>query len=182
MSSLSLCIVMVAILLWGSGLTIVANSYRRKKPLLLPKWVSPVTKRCKPGNVVKFTRCKDTTACQVQASAGKNCHECMSQVWDMFKPSKQSSPQNSTFCFGLRATNNEMGQAKSLHRFHRAILYFCYSLQYPLPSLVLTTPFSPTPLICSLFICPIFPPPLVICNTLPNQEKTVKLGDYIHSF
>lgn len=52
------------------------------------------------------------------------------------------SPLKSTFCFGLRAQNNEAGQPKSLHCFHSATLYLYYSLQYPLSSLVLTTPVS----------------------------------------
>lgn len=63
------------------------------------------------------------------------------------------SPLNSTFCFGLGAQNNEAGQPKSLHCFHSATVYLYYSLQYPLSSLVLTTPVSPTPLsssMCSL--------------------------------
>lgn len=158
MASLSLCIVMVAMLLWGSGLTIVASSCGRQK---LPKRVC-----CKTGNPVKFTafmRCQGTAACQVQASAWKHCLACMSQVWDMFKPSKSElcentklpfkaleSPLNGTFSFGLGAPNNEVGQRKSLHCFHSATVYLYYSLQYPLSSLVLTTPVSPTPLSSSI--------------------------------
>ncbi len=202
MASLSLCIVVVAIFLWGSGLTKVANGCRRQKPSLLPKRVSSVTKRCKTGNAVKFTaftRCEDTTACQFQTSAGKHCLACMSQVWDTLKPSKSElcentklpfkalkCPLSSAFCFGLRAPNNEVGQPKSLHCFHSATVYLYYSLQYPLSSLVLTTSVSPTLLsllIFSLFISPIFPLPLRYATPFAAQEKnvTVKLRGSIHS-
>lgn len=96
------------------------------------------------------------------------------------------SPLNSTFCFGLGAPNNEVGQPKSLHCFHSATVYLYYSLQYPLSSLVLTTPVSPTPLslsIFSLFISPIFPLPLWYATPFATQEKnlTVKLAGCIHS-
>lgn len=193
MASLSLCIVMVAILLWGSGLTKVANSCRRQKPSLLLKRVSSVTKCCKTGNAVKFTaftRCEDTPACQVQASAGKHCLACMSQVWDMFKPSKSElcentelpfkaleSPLNTTFCFGLGAPNNEVGQPKSLHCFHSATVYLYYSLQYPLSSLVLTTPVSPTPHSCP--ICSLssyLPSFLSLCDMQHPPQPRKKLN------
>lgn len=193
MASLSLCIVMVAILLWGSGLTIVANSCRRQKPPLLPKRVSSVTERCKTNNAVKFTafmRCEDTTACQVQASARKHCLACVSQVWDLFKPTKSElcentkllfkaleSPQNSNFWFSLGAPNNGGGQSKSLHCFHSVTVYSYYSLQYPLSSLVLTTPVSPTPLsssICSL--SSYLPPFLSPCDIQHPPQPREKLN------
>lgn len=189
MASLSLCIVMVAILLWLSGLTIVASSCGRQKPLQFQERVSPVTKCSKTGNAVKctaFTKCKDTTR-QVQASAAKRCFACMSQVWDMFKPSKSElcentklpfmaleSPLNSTFCFGFGAPNIEVGQLKSQHCFHSATVYFYYSLQYPLSYLVLTTLVSPTlsPLrfAPSLYL-PSFPLPLWYATPTPEKIK-----------
>lgn len=170
MASLSLCIVMVAILLWLSELTIVASSCGRQRLLLLQKGVSPVTKCSKTGNAVKFsafTRCKDTS-CQVQAIAPKLCFACMSQVWDVFKSElcemtiygTRISTEQHFGCLGFRAANNEVGQLKSQHCFHNATIYFYYSLQYPLSCLVLTTLVSPAPSsfsICSLSISPIFP-------------------------
>lgn len=176
MASLSLCIVMVAILLWLSELTIVASSCGTQRPLLLQKGVSPVTKCWKTGNAVKFsafTRCKDTS-CQVQAIAAMLCFACRSQVWDVLKPSKSDlcemtiygtrlSTEQHFGCLGFGAPNNEVGQFKSQHCFHNATIYFYYSLQYLLSYLVLTALVSPAPSsfsICSLSISPIFPLPL----------------------
>lgn len=86
MASLSLCIVVVAILLSGSGLTIVASSSGRQKPSQLQKRVSSVTECCKTGNAVKFTaftRCKGNYC--LSGSGGEGLIACMSQVWEMFR-------------------------------------------------------------------------------------------------
>lgn len=185
MASLSLCIVMVAILLWLSGLTIVASSCGRQKPLQLQKRVSPVTKCSKTDNAVKCTtRCKDTTR---QVSAVKHCFACMNQVWDMSKPSKSElcentklpfmaleSPLNSAFCFGFGAPNNEVGQLKSQHCFHSATVYFYYSLQYPLSYLVLTTLVSPTPSL-RFAPCSYLPSFLSLCDMQHQRQKKIKL-------
>lgn len=107
----------------------------------------------------------------------------VSQVWDVFKPSKSElcemtiygtriSTEQHFGCLGFGAPNNEVGQLKSQHCFHNATIYFYYSLQYPLSYLVLTTLVSPAPSsfsTCSLCISPIFPLPLQY--ETPTQKK-----------
>lgn len=138
-----------------------------------------------------------TLLVKVQASAAKHCFACMSQVWDMSKPSKSElcentklpfmaleSPLNSTFCFGSGAPNNEVGQLKSQHCFHSATVYFYYSLQYPLSYLVLTTLVSPTLSPRRFAPSSYLPSFLSLCDMQHQPQKkneTVKLGGSIHS-